>query len=136
MMLESAAWSRQAPPMQPVLLLDVVGLTARQITAATPSLQSLRARGEGAPMSAVLPAVTCSAQATMLTGRLPREHGCVGNGWFFRDLGEAWLWRQSNRLVHGEKLYERARALDPSFTCAKLFWWWNLGAAVDFSITP
>ena len=122
--------------MQPVLLLDVVGLTARQISEKTPNLQSLRARGDGAPMSAVLPAVTCSAQATMLTGRLPREHGCVGNGWFFRDLGEVWLWRQSNRLVHGQKLYERARALDPRFTCAKLFWWWNLGAAVDFSITP
>ena len=122
--------------MKPVLLLDAVGLTARQITAAAPSLQSLRGRGDGAPMSSILPGVTCSAQATMLTGLLPREHGCVANGWYARDTGEVALWRQSNRLVQGEKIYERARALDPDFTCAKLFWWWNLGAAVDFSITP
>ena len=87
-------------------------------------------------MRAILPALTCSAQATMLTGRLPREHGCVGNGWLERELMDVGLWRQSNRLVRGEKLYERARTLDPKFTCAKLFWWWNLGAAVDFSLTP
>jgi predicted AlkP superfamily pyrophosphatase or phosphodiesterase len=122
--------------MKPVLLLDVVGLTPRQISEATPNLASLRARGDGAAMSAVLPAVTCSAQATMLTGLLPREHGCVGNGWLDRDSMEVAFWRQSNRLVHGEKIYERARELDPGFTCAKLFWWWNMGAAVDFSITP
>ncbi len=124
------------PSLKPVLLLDVVGLTARQISEATPNLQSLQARGDGAPMRGVLPAVTCSAQATMLTGLLPREHGCVGNGWFFRDLGEVWLWRQSNALVRGPKLYERAKELDPKFTCAKLFWWWNMGADVDWSITP
>jgi predicted AlkP superfamily pyrophosphatase or phosphodiesterase len=122
--------------MAAVLLLDAVGLTERQITSATPNLEALRKRGAAAPLAAILPAVTCSAQATMLTGLLPREHGCVGNGWFFRELGEVWLWRQSNRLVHGDKLYERARARDPRFTSAKLFWWWNLGAAVDFSITP
>jgi predicted AlkP superfamily pyrophosphatase or phosphodiesterase len=122
--------------MQPVLVLDVVGLTARQIGPRTPHLAALAARGAMAPMGAVLPAVTLSAQATYLTGTLPREHGAVGNGWYFRELGEALLWRQPNALVTGTKLYERARALDPSFTCAKLFWWWNLGAAVDWSLTP
>jgi predicted AlkP superfamily pyrophosphatase or phosphodiesterase len=89
-----------------------------------------------APLGAVLPAVTCSAQATLLTGTWPSAHGAVGNGWFHRDHGEVWFWRQSNRLVRGEKIYERARALDPSFTCAKLFWWWNMGAEVEWSITP
>ena len=49
------------------------------------------------PLSAVFPAVTCSAQASMLTGALPLQHGIVGNGWYFRDLAEIWLWRQSNR---------------------------------------
>jgi predicted AlkP superfamily pyrophosphatase or phosphodiesterase len=87
-------------------------------------------------MASVLPAVTCSAQATMLTGRLPSEHGIVGNGWMDRSSFEVALWRQSNALVDGEKVYETARRLDPSFTCAKLFWWWNMGAAVDWSITP
>ncbi len=122
--------------MRPVLLLDLVGLTRRQIGDRTPNLAALAARGACAPMSAVLPAVTCSAQATMLTGALPREHGVVGNGWLARDGMEVALWRQSNALVTGRKLYERARERDPAFTCAKLFWWWNMGAAVDWSITP
>ena len=120
--------------MRPVLVLDVVGLTDRQIGPRTPNLARLfPAR---APLGAVLPAVTLSAQATYLTGSLPAAHGAVGNGWYFRELGEVLFWRQPNALVAGEKLYERARRLDPSFTCAKLFWWWNLGAAVDWSVTP
>jgi len=122
--------------MKPVLLLDVVGLTPRLLGVHTPNLNALRERGAFAPMTTVLPAVTCSAQATMLTGLAPSEHGAVGNGWLARDTMEIALWRQSNRLVAGTKIYEAARALDPSFTCAKLFWWWNMGAAVDWSITP
>jgi predicted AlkP superfamily pyrophosphatase or phosphodiesterase len=122
--------------MKPVLCIDVVGLSPRLLGPRTPSLNALAARGACAPMSTVLPAVTCSAQATMLTGRLPDAHGAVGNGWFTRDIAEIALWRQSNALVLGEKVYETARRRDPSFTCAKIFWWWNLGARVDWSITP
>jgi len=122
--------------MEPVLVLDVVGLTTRQIGAHTPALAALAERGACAPMDAVLPAVTLSAQATFLTGRRPDAHGAVGNGWYVREVGEPLLWRQPNELVAGPKVYERARQRDPSFTCAKLFWWWNLGAAVDWSLTP
>ncbi|MFT5735539.1 MAG: putative AlkP superfamily pyrophosphatase or phosphodiesterase, partial [Planctomycetota bacterium] len=123
--------------MQPVLLLDVVGLTQAQISPEiTPHLHALGQRGSIAPMDSILPAVTCSAQATMLTGTMPSEHGVVGNGWRDPKSFEVALWRQSNALVRGEKVYEAAKKLDPSFTCAKLFWWWNMGAAVDLSITP
>ena len=122
--------------MQPVLVIDVVGLTRRQVGERTPHLAALARAGSAAPMTTVLPAVTCSAQATLLTGVLPREHGAVGNGWLLRQTGEVALWRQSNALVEAPKVYELARARDSRFTCAKLFWWWNLGAAVDWSITP
>ncbi|MAB81388.1 MAG: alkaline phosphatase family protein [Planctomycetes bacterium] len=122
--------------MKPVCVLDVVGLTPGQIGERTPNLRALARRGVSAPMGAILPAVTASAQATMLTGLRPSQHGAVGNGWFYRDQGEVWLWRQANALVGGEKLYERARRIDPNFTCAKLFWWWNMGARVTHSLTP
>ena len=55
--------------MKPVVLLDVVGLTPAMLGANTPNLSRLAADGFAAPMSTVLPAVTCSAQATMVTGR-------------------------------------------------------------------
>jgi predicted AlkP superfamily pyrophosphatase or phosphodiesterase len=71
-----------------------------------------------------------------MTGGLPRDHGIVGNGWLFRDLQEVWLWRQSNRLVAGEKIWEAGKRRNPTFTAANLFWWYNIGASHDFAVTP
>jgi predicted AlkP superfamily pyrophosphatase or phosphodiesterase len=121
--------------MRQVMVLDVVGMTPALLRHA-PNLRSLAAAGGLRPLTAVLPAVTTSAQTTYLTGTLPREHGIVGNGWYFRDLAEIWLWRQSNHLVSGEKVWEAARRVDPSFTCAKMFWWYNMYSTADLSVTP
>jgi len=67
---------------------------------------------------------------------MPSGHGAVANGWYFRDLSEVWLWRQSNRLVAGEKIWEAGKKRDPSFTCAKMFWWYNMYSSADWSATP
>jgi predicted AlkP superfamily pyrophosphatase or phosphodiesterase len=75
-------------------------------------------------------------QSTFVTGVLPRDHGCVANGWYFRDLAEIWFWRQADRLVGGEKLWETAAARNPDFTCAKLFWWFNMYGTATWSVTP
>ena len=48
-----------------------------------------------------------------MTGLTPREHGIVANGWLFRDQMEVMLWRQSNRLVEGEKVWEAGKRRDP-----------------------
>jgi predicted AlkP superfamily pyrophosphatase or phosphodiesterase len=121
--------------MRQTLVLDVVGLTPKLLPHA-PQLSALAARGAMRPLQTITPAVTCSVQSTFTTGLMPSGHGCVGNGWYFRDLSEVWLWRQSNRLVEGEKLWDAARRRDPAFTCAKLFWWYNMYASVDLSVTP
>jgi predicted AlkP superfamily pyrophosphatase or phosphodiesterase len=84
----------------------------------------------------VTPAVTCSAQATYLTGTLPRQHGIVGNGWYFRDLAQVMFWRQANQLVIGDKVWETARRRDAAFTCAQMFWWFNMYGSVEWSVTP
>ena len=127
--------------MRPVLLVLAVGLAERHLTdprfaQETPNLRGLRSDGCGAPLGAVLPAVTCSSQATLITGKMPAEHGVVGNGWYVREMGEPLLWRQPNEVVQAEKFYETALHRDPSFTCAKIFWWWNMGARVEWSVTP
>jgi predicted AlkP superfamily pyrophosphatase or phosphodiesterase len=67
----------------PVVVLDVVGLTPR-LLAHMPRLAAVADTGWRAELGTVLPAVTCSVQATLLTGALPREHGIVGNGWYSR----------------------------------------------------
>jgi predicted AlkP superfamily pyrophosphatase or phosphodiesterase len=122
--------------MHRTLVLNVVGLTQELLGEHTPNLQKLANEGAVRPLRTVTPAVTCSVQATLTTGALPAEHGIVGNGWYFRDLAEVWLWRQSNHLVAGEKIWEAAKERDPSFTCAKLFWWYNMYSSADFSVTP
>jgi predicted AlkP superfamily pyrophosphatase or phosphodiesterase len=121
--------------MTPTLVLNVVGLTPGLLQHA-PSLHGLARGGAVRPLTTVLPAVTTTVQSTLLTGLTPRDHGIVANGWYFRDLSEIWLWRQSNHLVGGEKVWEAAKRRDPSFTCAKLFWWYNMYSSADISITP
>ena len=121
--------------MRRTLVLDVVGLTPGLMQHA-PALSALAKRGAQRPLRPILPAVTCSVQSTFTTGTLPREHGCVANGWYYRDVAEVALWKQSNHLVSGEKIWDAARARDPAFTCAKLFWWFNMYSTADLAVTP
>jgi predicted AlkP superfamily pyrophosphatase or phosphodiesterase len=122
--------------MHPTIVLLVVGLTPRHLGPHTPRLTAFAHAGAMRPLRTVTPAVTCTVQATFMTGGLPRDHGIVANGWLFRDLMEVWLWRQSNRLVAGEKIWEAGKRRDPAFTAANLFWWYNIGAAHDVGVTP
>ena len=122
--------------MTPTLVLNVVGLTPSLVGEHTPSLKKFRDRYASRPLGSVLPAVTCSVQSTFVTGLMPSEHGIVGNGWYFRELAQVWLWRQSNGLVSGEKIWDAAKRRDPSFTSAKLFWWYNMYSSADISVTP
>lgn len=122
--------------MRRTLVLDVVGLTPNLLGANTPNLSALARRGGLRPLRTIEPAVTCAVQSTFTTGLLPREHGCVANGWYFRDIAEVALWRQSNALVHGEKIWDAGKRRDPAFTCAKLFWWFNMYSTADIAVTP
>lgn len=125
--------------MPPLILINAVGLTPRLLPHAA-RLSALAKAGWMRPMREVLPAVTCSVQASILTGVAPQNHGIVGNGWLFRDTMEVRFWQQSNRLIQAEPFYatarRRAEKRGRTFTSAKLFWWFNQGAAVDISVTP
>src|SRR5262245_33638125 len=125
--------------MAPLLVINTVGLPLKHLALA-PGLSALAKAGWARPLREVVPAVTCTAQASMLTGKLPSEHGIVGNGWLYRDTMEVRFWQQSNRLLQAEPVYlaarRRAQEQRKRFRCAKLFWWFNQGAEVDISVTP
>lgn len=121
--------------MDKLLVVDVVGLTPALLEH-MPRLRRLADGGSTAVLDTVLPAVTCSVQSTFLTGLTPAEHGVVGNGWYFRDLGEVLLWRQHNRLVQGEKVWETIRRQVPGYTVANVCWWYAMGASTDWTVTP
>ena len=119
-----------------LMVINVVGLTHDMIGTDTPQIRSLAESGFSRPMQTILPAVTCSVQATLLTGLMPAHHGIVGNGWYSRDLAEVMFWKQSNHLIQSERLFQTAKARDPQHTTAKMFWWYNMYADVDWSVTP
>ncbi|MBU2973507.1 alkaline phosphatase family protein [Zobellia sp. B3R18] len=122
--------------MKKTLVINVVGLTQRLIGEHTPFIESFLKKGKSAYISPILPVVTCSAQSTYLTGKTPNEHGIVGNGWYFKDECEVKFWRQSNKLVQSEKLWDQLKKEDEHFTCANHFWWYNMYSSVDYSLTP
>jgi predicted AlkP superfamily pyrophosphatase or phosphodiesterase len=122
--------------MHPLVVINIVGLTPELIGAHTPNLARFAERGALRPLRTITPAVTCSVQATFLTGLQPAGHGAVGNGWLFRDLYEIWLWRQSNRLLSGERVWDAGKKRDPAFTCANMFWWYNMASSADYAVTP
>jgi predicted AlkP superfamily pyrophosphatase or phosphodiesterase len=121
--------------MRRTLVLDVVGLTPALLEHA-PALAALARQGAMRPLVPVLPAVTCSVQSSIVTGLHPRDHGSVGNGWYFRDIAEVNLWRQASSLVTGERIWEAAKLRDPAFTCATICWWYAMYASCDYVVTP
>lgn len=122
--------------MNKTVILNVVGLTKSSLGEHTPFLCQWAREKEIKSVEPVLPAVTCSAQSSYLTGKYPEEHGIVGNGWYFKEECEIKFWRQSNRLVQGEKIWEKLKKESDQFTSANLFWWYNMYSTVDYSITP
>jgi predicted AlkP superfamily pyrophosphatase or phosphodiesterase len=122
--------------MRRTLVLDVVGLTPALIGEHTPHLAAFATAGAQRALATITPAVTCSVQSTLLTGAVPRDHGIVGNGWYARELAETQWWKQSNHLVAGEKVWDAGKRRDAAFTCAQLFWWFNMYSTADVSVTP
>ena len=122
--------------MRKTVVINAVGLTPALIGEQTPALRDFRDNGALAAIGPVLPAVTTAVQSTYLTGSWPNEHGIVGNGWYFREECEIKFWRQSNKLVQRPKVWDHAKQLDPAFTCANLFWWYNMYSLADYSVTP
>jgi predicted AlkP superfamily pyrophosphatase or phosphodiesterase len=121
--------------MKRIAVLNVVGLCQRELSG-MPFLRQWAAEREVASFKPAFPAVTCTAQATYLTGKSVDEHGIVGNGWYDREAAEVKFWKQSNHIVKGEKLWEKLRREQPQATCAKWFWWYNMYSSADYSMTP
>lgn len=130
--METVLPSSKAPrPTRPLVVLNCVGLTPAHLGSDTPKLSQLATEGFHTPMAPALPAVTTTAQVTMLTGVDPSEHGIVANGWYFRDLNEILLWRQSERLVCAPHVWE-----GKPWKVLKHFWWYAMNTSTEATVTP
>jgi len=121
--------------MKRLAVINVVGLS-RSLLPHAPFLRAFADKHGLRSFRPAFPAVTCTAQASMLTGLPVAGHGIAANGWYDRESAEVRFWKQSNHLVRGEKVWERLRREIPGFTCAKLFWWYNMYSSADYTMTP
>ena len=117
-------------------VLNIVGLSESLLGPHLPGLTEFAETHGRQSYGPAFPAVTCTAQSSITAGGSPASHGIVANGWYDRESAEVRFWKQSNHLVRGEKLWDKLRREIPGFTCAKLFWWYNMHSTADFSITP
>ena len=122
--------------MHKTVVINIVGLSSSLIGDHTPFLKQYVSNKNLAIINPMLPAVTTSVQSTYLTGKFPVEHGIVGNGWYDRTDCEVKFWKQSNKLVQAEKIWDRTKREDLSFTCSNMFWWYNMYSTADYSVTP
>ncbi|MDT8363296.1 MAG: alkaline phosphatase family protein [Nitrosomonas sp.] len=122
--------------MKRTVIINAVGLTSSMLGEHTPNLKRLITNGDSGNIQATLPGLTCPVQATYLTGKAPDAHGIIANGWYDREYNEIWFWRQSNRLIQAEKIWETAKRIDNQFTCANMFWWYNMATTADYAVTP
>jgi predicted AlkP superfamily pyrophosphatase or phosphodiesterase len=127
--------------MHKTVVINAVGLSPNLllVRSAAPRLHDFRAAGAWTSIGPVLPAITTTVQSTYLTGRYPggpNGHGVVANGWYFRETAEVRFWLQNNALVGAGKIWDHAKSLDAAFTCANMFWWYNMYSTADYSVTP
>lgn len=122
--------------MKKTVVIDVVGLSSNLIGKHTPFLEQYIKNKKLNRINPMLPAVTTAVQSTYLTGKQPTAHGIVGNGWYDETDAEIKFWKQSNKLVQAEKIWDRAKKENPDFTCSNMFWWYNMYSNADYSATP
>ena len=117
-------------------VLNIVGLSESLLGPHMPGLTAFAEKHGRQSYQPEFPAVTCTAQSSLLTGAPVSSHGIVANGWYDRESAEVRFWKQSNHIVRGDKIWDKLRREIPGFTCAKLFWWYNMHSTADFTITP
>lgn len=120
-----------------LIVVDIAGLEPGLISEdRTPNICSLSAKGEFARVRPVFPAVTCTSQASMLSGTYPRQHGIISNGLYDRQTHTVSFWEQSSSLVQAEKVWDIAKRGGSGRTTAVLFWQNTMYADADIVLTP
>jgi predicted AlkP superfamily pyrophosphatase or phosphodiesterase len=118
------------------ILLDVVGLEQKHLDSGlVPNIVKITETGEAAKLEPTFPAVTCTVQASILSGKYPREHGVIANGLYDRDTYSLSFWEQSSSLVQAPRAWDIVKQNDSKKT-AVLFWQNTMYANSDIIVTP
>jgi predicted AlkP superfamily pyrophosphatase or phosphodiesterase len=121
-----------------VILLDIVGLEIKNLESGNllPNISKIASTGEYSRLEPVFPAVTCTVQASILSGKYPNEHGIICNGLFDRNKHEVSFWEQANSLVEAERIWDLIKKKRPYSRTAVLFGQQTMYSNADFVVTP
>ena len=120
--------------MPPTMVINCAALSRAMIQSGfAPNLARLASAGRLLDLQSSFPALTCSVQATLVTGRPPSEHGIVGNGFYLGELAETRFWEQPAQLLAAPPVWAAA---SPRPRVAMLFWQNSLYADAECIITP
>jgi predicted AlkP superfamily pyrophosphatase or phosphodiesterase len=120
--------------MKQSIVLDIVGLEHRHLDSGLlPNIAKIVQIGEAASLEPVFPAVTCTVQASLLSGKHPSEHGIVANGMYDRSTHTVSFWEQPSSLVQAKRVWDNKRN---GVKMAVLFWQNTMYASSDIVVTP
>lgn len=121
-----------------VIILDIVGLESSHLSSnVIPNIANIANEGESFKMEPVFPAVTCTVQASLLSGQYPNKHGIISNGLYDKNNYTVSFWEQSSSLVQSERIWDIAkRQNNSSFKTAVLFGQNTMYCKADVVITP
>ncbi|HEX5904861.1 MAG TPA: nucleotide pyrophosphatase/phosphodiesterase family protein [Candidatus Nitrosocosmicus sp.] len=121
-------------------ILDIVGLDVSHLDSRSPScpniLDLIAKDGDFGLMTPVFPAVTCTVQSSITTGKYPQEHGIISNGMFDKENLQTLFWEQSTNLVQSQKAWDVIKEQNSKLKTAMLFWQNSLYTNNDIVISP
>jgi hypothetical protein len=118
-----------------VVLLSIPGLREQDL-ARMPKLSALMAPGDKAQLVPSFPCVTWPVQANMLTAQLPRQHGVIANGFYWRDKQEVEMWTAWNDKIQRPQIWDMLHQLSPGLTSAVWFPMLSKGCGADYICMP
>jgi predicted AlkP superfamily pyrophosphatase or phosphodiesterase len=120
---------------RPIIFLSLPGLRPQDL-ARLPQLAQWAQQGDQRTLISSFPAVTWPVQANMLTGVLPREHGVIANGFYWRERREVEMWTAWNDVIQAPQIWDRLKAADAGWTSAVWFPMLSKGCGADYVCMP
>ena len=116
-----------------VILLSIPGLRHQDLPVMPRLTETLR---HEVPLTPSFPCVTWPVQANMLTGRLPREHGVVANGFYWRESRQVEMWTAENQRIESPQIWDRLHEHHPDCLSAAWFPMLSKGCGADYVCMP
>lgn len=121
--------------MNALYFLTIPGLRRKDL-GQMPNLSNLVSGGDQATLQHSFPSVTWPAQANMLTGKTPAEHGVVANGFYWRERQEIEMWTAWNEVIQQPQIWDTLKSLNPALKTAAWFPMLSKGCGADYVCMP